>query len=261
MHTVTVEVTPAKAAEWLEKNTFNRSISAATVNKYASDMMSGAWTLNHQGIAFGDDDVLVDGQHRLMAIVKSGMTIKMLVTFGAARTGIDELRVRSQFDVAKFGGMTDWMTRKRMETGKVAYALFIVGRGRSAMSTTQIVDFCDKNKDAIMWVDENFTRNVRCISAAAVRAVFMAAYYHFDHEKLSAMVRALYSGVVSGKHESAAVRARDMLQSGELGGGAIERLNAAKKLSRAVAAYCNGESLSKLMPQQEFSFSLPEGKQ
>ena len=33
----------------------------------------GQWASTHQGIAFADDDTLIDGQHRLLAIVKATM--------------------------------------------------------------------------------------------------------------------------------------------------------------------------------------------
>lgn len=77
-----MDITPALAAEWLRNNFVNRSLSDDTVDAYARDMMAGAWTRTHQGVAFNDLDELIDGQHRLHAIVKSGCTVTMMVTFG-----------------------------------------------------------------------------------------------------------------------------------------------------------------------------------
>lgn len=79
---VWIEVTPDMAARWLKTNFVNRPISDDTVMAYARDMATGRWQATHQGIAFNDRDELIDGQHRLFAVVKCGKTIRMMVTFG-----------------------------------------------------------------------------------------------------------------------------------------------------------------------------------
>lgn len=83
-HSQWQDITPAMAARWLKNNFRNRPVSDETVTAYARDMLNGVWMPTHQGIAFNDRDELIDGQHRLRAIVKSGKTIRMLVTFGLA---------------------------------------------------------------------------------------------------------------------------------------------------------------------------------
>ncbi len=77
-----LDVTPAMATRWLKNNFRNRPISQDIVTAYARDMRLGLWTATHQGIAFNDRDELIDGQHRLLAIVQSGRTIRIMVTFG-----------------------------------------------------------------------------------------------------------------------------------------------------------------------------------
>lgn len=77
-----MDVTPAMAELWLKHNFNNRPVSLDTVRAYAREMKRGKWLPNHQGIAFNDRDELNDGQHRLMAIVLSGCTVRLMVTFG-----------------------------------------------------------------------------------------------------------------------------------------------------------------------------------
>lgn len=77
-----MDVTPAMAEMWLQHNFNNRPVSLDTVRAYAREMKRGKWLPNHQGIAFNDRDELNDGQHRLMAIVLSGCTARLMVTFG-----------------------------------------------------------------------------------------------------------------------------------------------------------------------------------
>jgi len=81
-----MDVTPAMAARWLKNNFRNRPMDGKVVDAYARDMANGVWVPTHQGIAFNDRDDLIDGQHRLAAVVKSrgGRTgsVRMMVTFG-----------------------------------------------------------------------------------------------------------------------------------------------------------------------------------
>lgn len=77
-----IDVRPDMASRWLKSNFVNRPVSADVVTAYARDMATGKWKTTHQGIAFNDRDELIDGQHRLMAVVKCGKTVRMMVTFG-----------------------------------------------------------------------------------------------------------------------------------------------------------------------------------
>ncbi|HEV2210835.1 MAG TPA: hypothetical protein VG167_18840 [Verrucomicrobiae bacterium] len=77
-----MDITPEMAARWLKNNFRNRPIRWDTVKAYARDMLNGNWVPTHQGLAFNDQDALIDGQHRLHAIVMAKMTVRMMVTFG-----------------------------------------------------------------------------------------------------------------------------------------------------------------------------------
>lgn len=81
MYTVEETITPQRASEYLKKNTNNyRKARMSDVNQYACDMKAGRWQFNGESIKFSKSGVLLDGQHRLMAIEKAGVPIKTLVT-------------------------------------------------------------------------------------------------------------------------------------------------------------------------------------
>lgn len=69
-------VTPEMAAEMLAKNTHNRRLNPQRVSEYARDMVAGKWPYNGESIKVTHDGTIVDGQHRLEAIVLSGVTIE-----------------------------------------------------------------------------------------------------------------------------------------------------------------------------------------
>lgn len=77
-----IMVTPAIAKEWLARNTHNRRMRTAKVNEFARDMQAGNWAMNGETIKFAADGVLLDGQHRLSAIVKAGVSVELLVVTG-----------------------------------------------------------------------------------------------------------------------------------------------------------------------------------
>lgn len=77
-----VMMSPALAKALLEGNEKNRKVKTDTVDAYARDVRNGEWVLNHQGIAFFKDGTLMDGQHRLMAVVEAGVAVAMVVSTG-----------------------------------------------------------------------------------------------------------------------------------------------------------------------------------
>lgn len=102
-YSIVEEVDPSLAALLLEGNVRNRKISRHLVSAMARDMREGRWRKTHQGIALDKDGRLVDGQHRLSAIVESGATIKILVTYNVDPDAFMVVdvggRPRSQADV------------------------------------------------------------------------------------------------------------------------------------------------------------------
>lgn len=81
-------VSPASAENWLGKSTneANRNARRRKVEQYARDMAEGRWTESNDAITFDEDGKLLNGQHRLMAIVKHGKPVEMLVARGVPRS-------------------------------------------------------------------------------------------------------------------------------------------------------------------------------
>lgn len=84
-------ISPDKAAEMLQANTSNRPVSKSTVRSFAEAMSRGEWVVTHQGIAFDVHGVLVDGQHRLAAVVEAGLPVEMTVFTDVAENTFDVL--------------------------------------------------------------------------------------------------------------------------------------------------------------------------
>jgi hypothetical protein len=74
-----ITVTPDDARRFLSKMVHNRPLSMANVKAYTDEINAGRWGLNGQGIIFDSHGRLLDGQHRMHAVIKSGKAIKTLV--------------------------------------------------------------------------------------------------------------------------------------------------------------------------------------
>jgi len=79
MRTEVKLITPDEAKNILRKNTRNVAVNNALIQKYAIAMRAGKWSLTGQGISIAEDGTLIDGQHRLLAILRSGIAQWMLV--------------------------------------------------------------------------------------------------------------------------------------------------------------------------------------
>ena len=83
------KINPKVAKEYLKKNVNNprgtNSLNRAHVKQLADDMKAGLWQLNGEAIVFDEDGYLKNGQHRLAAVILSGVTIETVVLRGVSR--------------------------------------------------------------------------------------------------------------------------------------------------------------------------------
>lgn len=75
-------ISPAMASDYLKTSLGNRPISKTAVRSYSDTMKSGKWMLNGVPIIFDEEGHLIDGHHRLEAILQSGTPVTMSVCRG-----------------------------------------------------------------------------------------------------------------------------------------------------------------------------------
>lgn len=83
MNYTTESITPGRAQEYYNTSEGNRSIAERVVEKYAMTMKKGEWLLNGIPIVFDNDGHLIDGHHRLLAVIKAGIPVSFSVVRGA----------------------------------------------------------------------------------------------------------------------------------------------------------------------------------
>lgn len=80
MKTEKVLMTPDRAAILLDGNISNRILRIKNIDFFASTIERGEWKLTHQGVAITKSGRVADGQHRLHAIVKTGIAVPVLLS-------------------------------------------------------------------------------------------------------------------------------------------------------------------------------------
>lgn len=73
------KIGPREAEKMLDKNIDNRKLRPAVVREYAGYMKNGLWRENGESILVTQEGYLLNGQHRLHAIIASGVTINVLI--------------------------------------------------------------------------------------------------------------------------------------------------------------------------------------
>lgn len=82
---------PQDAQKILAKTRDNRPIRRGWVLHLADLMRRGQWHATHQGIAIDQDGHLIDGQHRMLAVIESGQSIGILVSRGLSKTAYRDI--------------------------------------------------------------------------------------------------------------------------------------------------------------------------
>ena len=97
--TEVIDLTPEISERFMSMNTKNRKLSPKLVDSYAKDMKEGRWYANGEPIIISNN-VLISGQHRCLAVIKSGVTLKdTVIVYTDEPEMVDTGRVRSVTDL------------------------------------------------------------------------------------------------------------------------------------------------------------------
>lgn len=149
------EITPERAQELLDRNKRNRHIRGSIVEQYARDMTNGNWYNVGDTIKISVDGDLLDGQHRLRAIILSETTQKMMVVSGLepeTQNVMDSGARRTLADALNFSGYHNVTTLAAVARFGIAMdkgmGARFGGLGRQAGIS---------NSEALEWVERNPT--------------------------------------------------------------------------------------------------------
>lgn len=207
MQTNLVFITPKLAAQWLGVNYNNRPLSRAYVEELSRALRAGKFRTTHQGIAFDSQQRLRDGQHRLTAIVETGIGVEMLVSTGlteAELQAIDDGRKRTAHHVLS---MLDHTVISPLTTA-IARELLIGasplkdGSKRFKPTRLDLIECFERHRQAIAYAEHHLHHQGQGIRVGYVAAVIARAYYSVDRAKLDHFTQVLGSGYSKDGDES-----------------------------------------------------------
>lgn len=180
-----VLITPDLAKQFLLTNVpENRNVSAKHVHDMCLDMMKGTWERSPQPICFDTEGRLIDGQHRLHALVAANVPQMMMVVRNCPPACMDHIdcgRRRSICDRIKIGYPDlHWISPKVTSICNILSYCW-----RHMMPTQdEKAQYMQQHKDSIMWILRNYRALGHGFEKAPIRAAIMIAYENGINEKL-----------------------------------------------------------------------------
>lgn len=186
MTTQMVHVTPEIAREWLDTMAPNRKVSQTNLGNLMRAMEEGRWHNDGSPMKFNTHGQLIDGQHRLYAVINTGLAQDFLVVFGVhpqAMSTLDTGKARSRGDVLSIHdpSLTD--------VNQVAAVVTIILRWENGernnnlrnayVSNDAVLHFYDKNKDDVIEASRHGRRLARATRAASVQS-YALCYWLFS---------------------------------------------------------------------------------
>lgn len=209
-----MEITPGLADLWLKKSIGNprwksgKIVDNNRVSKIAKDIKNDNWFPNNNSIAFDSDGVLVDGHHRLSAIIKADKSVFSLVVFGLNKESqkhIDENRPRT---VAQRLGVDN-----RAVAVANCHQWMKYGIATPVLTAEEASKFIYEHPlvyDAIT-LSSSGSSHPLAKKAGVVHGILCALECEVPSDFIQNFVKCVNSGFIVGIHESSTVVLRNML--------------------------------------------------
>lgn len=271
--TSTESIGVEQAKTLLASNFKNRSPNTRRVGEYARAMQSGEWGLGDP-LMFDKYGDLINGQHRLMAVSRSGCNVEFIIIRGLepeSKKYIDTGMSRTIAQILTMRGVGTNMDRRVATIKAMFYGSKLKPKNKTAeknasnlwgdlsqaKSATWIEPFLVFHQDALDFSLRVSGPNI----TAPVRAVIARAYYTENHERLLAFMLGILSGMVSNPEtDNSVITLRNyLLKKPQKGAnGKDYQMLIYGKVETALRAFSKKESLSVLQASGTEYFPVPD---
>lgn len=190
----------------LRRNPRNRSIRRSNVRFLSSELKEGRWKHTHQGLAVGKCGTLLDGQHRLTAIIETGIPALMNVSFdcdASMFSVIDTGSTRGSSDVLRINGVTNCETY--IAATVKLYWLYhnksnLVWTGEaSRISSALVLEEYQRDPEGFAWAVKlshraKYEFNALRLASATATFSYMAVEHGFEQPEIEKFVMSVATG-------------------------------------------------------------------
>ena len=212
-------VTPSQAAQWLATSLGNprwkggnKLYDEKKAAKIANDISNGDWHPGSNSISFGEEGNLLEGHHRLAAIIKAGIAVPCVVVRGISKAGelhIDDNDRRTERQ--RTGYSTNLLSAANVHNAMIKS----LARPKYAVVSTELklrwVDLHPAVFEAARLVDNTGTTPYLMKNGPGCHAYMCAIEAGVSNTKLKRFLKCVNSGFIDGPYESAAIVVRNFL--------------------------------------------------
>lgn len=179
-------VTPQMAKKWLEEKAPNRIVSPRDfrVLGYAKEMKAGKWRLGDP-LMFDVEGRLIDGQHRLAALIIADLPIQFVILSGYPSESmivLDTGKARTVHQSLTIAGIA--CTKQHIAILNAMFQNPGGGERRACPDRQLLADLFQKHSEAVSFACRTYSSSKLACKHASIRGAIARAYYHIDHETL-----------------------------------------------------------------------------
>lgn len=152
----TMIVKPRHAKAWLEYMIKNRAVNSSNLRRLVAQINADKWKYNGETFKFSVEGKMIDAQHRCLAIVETGRSLKTDIVIGLEEDAFDTIdtgRNRNSSDVLSALGYKNYTALSSVavfimhyETGNTVGAI----RARKKdLFNSDVVEFVEKNSPSL----------------------------------------------------------------------------------------------------------------
>lgn len=242
-------ISPQMAEELLATTDHNRNVSHARVLTLANLMRSARWQMNGETVIVSQSGKLLDGQHRMFAIIEYGSPVQMLIATGAPDDSfetIDTGRARTAADIAGMQGVAN--PKIMAAAAGMIWRLFYRTTINEPCSPQTVLDVIERFPALTKWcVYVANTKGARGILPGG--SLLAALCYLEDIAKKPRLAERFFEGISKGAdltEGSPILALRNRVMNLRASGGIVNATTVWSPIARVLSALEAGEKVQKL---------------
>ena len=254
-------ITPELAKNILENNNINRKVVKANLSFLTREMKDGRFVYNGESIIISSLNNLMDGQHRLMAIIASGKSIYMNLVQGVeeiAMATIDTGATRtagSVFSIANVSSSNNMASMVKRIMEKIDTERITDSSGTIKLSNQELLDFYNNDSERLLsmfgFCNNLYQTNIKFSTPALLSAYLYL--FSLEDKRAKSFIRELITG--NRETESnAVIKLRDKMINNKISVNKYSKTYERDLIIYTWRKYIDGKDISHFSKKIKMSF-------